>query len=593
MTKKLAVFLITVLILLTAAVSVFAENDNIIEYDFGAADVFQSGISNPNPKTYQEGKETPLAPASCEGFEFKGWFFDAAYKNKAESISAQSNGTVRLYAKWYEKSYSISYVLTTPGVPLSAAEITNTNTSTRSLSEQIILTEPYTSSDKYTFSGWYFDSEYTRKAEIISEYTSSDVTLYALWVNSVFSVRYDLGIAALSTYPVENKNPESYTYNIAVSLTDAYTADPAYSFKGWYTDETFSERKTSIPSGTSGDITLYAAWEKTEFTVTYVLTDNSSLKADTITNTNEEIRTADTDFILSSPVTSDKSFAFAGWYTSSDFNDSSKVTMIKAGVIESITLYAKWENAVYGIDYRFGSIDTSQCKIENTNRTAYKFGDRFSLKDVYANGFIFNGWCTDKELKNKITEITPEMYGDITLYADFTEKTYTITYVTEDKDVTASQVVNSNPVLRTTSERVYFDDLQTVNTSYEFGGWYFDSEFKNEATFIKAYTAENVTLYAKWIKIVSYLPSWGDATLSEQLSAADARLILRYSANLETSFSDVQTRISDINNDGSVTAADARIVLRISAAIESLDDIIKEYKLPDIEIEDGEIVFKD
>ena len=76
------------------------------------------------------------------------------------------------------------------------------------------------------------------------------------------------------------------------------------------------------------------------------------------------------------------------------------------------------------------------------------------------------------------------------------------------------------------------------------------------------------------------------------LSAADARLILRYSAGLETGFSDLQLKVSDINNDDKVNAADARLVLRLAAAIEKEEDLMEKYNLPTIEVVEGEIVFK-
>ncbi len=63
--------------------------------------------------------------------------------------------------------------------------------------------------------------------------------------------------------------------------------------------------------------------------------------------------------------------------------------------------------------------------------------------------------------------------------------------------------------------------------------------------------------------------SKGDVNLSGGVDAADARLILRYSAKLE-SFSQVQIKAGDVTADGNITAADARKVLRASAKLEKL-----------------------
>lgn len=56
----------------------------------------------------------------------------------------------------------------------------------------------------------------------------------------------------------------------------------------------------------------------------------------------------------------------------------------------------------------------------------------------------------------------------------------------------------------------------------------------------------------------------GDVNGDGILTAADARMILRYSARLE-SFTAAQQKLSDLNCDGEITAFDARIALRASA----------------------------
>lgn len=62
----------------------------------------------------------------------------------------------------------------------------------------------------------------------------------------------------------------------------------------------------------------------------------------------------------------------------------------------------------------------------------------------------------------------------------------------------------------------------------------------------------------------------GDVDGNGSVSAADARLALRYAANLETSLSIAQIEAADVNGDGNVTAADARLILRAAANLEAL-----------------------
>ncbi|MBQ8210102.1 MAG: dockerin type I repeat-containing protein [Clostridia bacterium] len=61
--------------------------------------------------------------------------------------------------------------------------------------------------------------------------------------------------------------------------------------------------------------------------------------------------------------------------------------------------------------------------------------------------------------------------------------------------------------------------------------------------------------------------SMGDVNGDGEVTAADARLILRHSARLEILYLE-QYLLADYNDDGRVTAADARLALRKSAGLE-------------------------
>ncbi len=591
MKRNIIVFSVLIAVLAVCSLCVFAADINTVYYDYGIAAERAEHIKNDNPFFYTSGETVNLKEPVCEGFEFVGWYLESDYRTLVTSLDNVSDD-ITLYAKWYELTYGINYVLTSDGIKLTQNEITNTNPMSRYSSERVYLAAPDCAVSYYTFDGWYFDAEFTEKAEYIESYTCGDVTLYAHWVNSEFSLQYIPGDISTSLYTFKNPNPASYKYGEPLRLMPLISDDPAFTFDGWYSDEFFTMPVTDISAGTYGDITLYAKWIRAVYNINYVLTDNNITEPSEITNSNPTSRAAGESVMLSSPESVNKKYKFAGWYTSPERDDNSRITEISASVQGEITVYAKWETAVYKITYNYGVVNPVYVDFENNNPTEYLYGDSFELRPIEIEGFIFNGWRTDENLKNGISGISEDTWGDIKLYADFTEKTYTIEYIVEDKEVIASQVVNTNPTVRTTTQRVGFDEAQTLNTSYSFGGWYYDKEFTQEASVIRPYTAQNITVYAKWIKIVSYLPVWGDVTLSEMLSAADARLALRYSAGL-VSFNDTQKRLGDINNDSSVNAADARLILRLSAGIESEKELVEKYSLPIIELVDGEVAFKE
>ena len=65
----------------------------------------------------------------------------------------------------------------------------------------------------------------------------------------------------------------------------------------------------------------------------------------------------------------------------------------------------------------------------------------------------------------------------------------------------------------------------------------------------------------------------GDINGDDKITASDARLALRFSANLENP-TEQQKKAADVNNDGKVNAIDARMILRVSAGLDKFD--IKE-----------------
>ncbi len=82
---------------------------------------------------------------------------------------------------------------------------------------------------------------------------------------------------------------------------------------------------------------------------------------------------------------------------------------------------------------------------------------------------------------------------------------------------------------------------------------------------------------------------YGDVDFNQQVTAADARLVLRASVQLEQ-FTETQMLLGDVDESGTITAADARMILRYSVGLDDLnpdaseqymslyDDLIKDFK---------------
>ena len=118
------------------------------------------------------------------------------------------------------------------------------------------------------------------------------------------------------------------------------------------------------------------------------------------------------------PNVSKEGYNFIGWYT--EINGGSEVTSNTIGR-EDIRLYARWEAKEYTLTYNNngGSGCTSK-----TGRYDSAWGN---LCTATRSGYTFNGWYTQISGGSEVTSSTI-VKGNITVYARWTPKTYTVTF---------------------------------------------------------------------------------------------------------------------------------------------------------------------
>ncbi|KMQ50343.1 cell surface protein [Chitinispirillum alkaliphilum] len=114
----------------------------------------------------------------------------------------------------------------------------------------------------YVFTGWYSD---TTRWDFESSIVVKNTQLQALWKTESYQIRYN-NLHDGTNHP---QNPSKYT----IETPEIEFLDPSrenMSFKGWYTDSSFSERIFYIEPGSFGNITVYAKWAlaKTEASLT-------------------------------------------------------------------------------------------------------------------------------------------------------------------------------------------------------------------------------------------------------------------------------------------------------------------------------------
>lgn len=117
-------------------------------------------------------------------------------------------------------------------------------------------------------------------------------------------------------------------------------------------------------------------------------------------------------------------------------------------VLETVKVYYKRNN--YTIQYVLngGHNDAG-------NPTGYRYGSTAKLKDATRADDIFEGWYTDAQYTNQITEITPSTYGNLVLYAKFVKQSdissYKVEYYKQNESKTGYDIVTEDTqIIRST-----------------------------------------------------------------------------------------------------------------------------------------------
>lgn len=433
-----------------------------------------------------------------------------------------------------------------------------------------LTTADYTPTrDHFTFNGWFTTENFASGTQITSFNTAvkQSRTYYAKWTEHKFHrVSYDYG--AITGY-VYNPNPDKI-HDDAGNIEIEDVSYAGAKFLGWYSAKVGGTKVTSLSyAGMGKDVTLYAHWELPSKTITYngagtEYTNNKDNPA-----TFQIAPDGDNTVVIYAP--EKRGYIFDGWYLNKDLNTGELgYDKEKGGWLlnesENVTLYAKWILGRWDIEYVM-NIDGYW---NGGNPDQYTFGTAVTLQDPTRNGYTFNGWFTDKELKTKVTQIKADDTGKKTFYAKWTAIQYTIKYDLRDPAI-VNFFNNDNPEKRTVDEEVVFKPLAPTNKLYKFLGWYDNVNFDGKPIEkISSGTDRNITVYAKTFRY-----TWGDVDFDGTVAAADARLVLRCAVGLETFSSDALAwgDVDAHSTKHEISAADARLVLRMAVGLDTPESL--------------------
>ena len=316
-------------------------------------------------------------------------------------------------------------------------------------------------------------------------------------------------------------------YSLAKKVTLSDLVVPGYYFKGWYTSQVGGEKVSKINEGEGEDMTLYAQWEKIEYTITF---DSPDVPMPSITYTVDKGATLTNAEWYG--------YTFVGWST----DDGFLVTSFKPGTTGNITLHANWtsnrnkatsysnygdpiiiedaDNGTFLFVYNIGRIDNVPLSvienIGNTQRLEYEKSVTISnyidsqraeimLQSIMNATTRSSGWTLSEEWNNVFSEGTEtgKIQGKTDERIDSQGNVVGGNYFISNSTSGSSYVSNQCGGSDATSSKVTTDKSFGINASYDAStSMYSDAKL----------TAENKT-EAGVSAGISYGPAKAEASL--------------------------------------------------------------------------------
>ncbi len=293
-----------------------------------------------------------------------------------------------------------------------------------------------------------------------------------------------------------------------------------YRFTGWYTHpEAGAGFQWSFGSTLTGNMTLYAGWEKKFYKVRYDANGGTLIKTE-----KEDLADWWTKRLLPEEPPEKDGYILTGWQTESGLwisgENANDITYGQASgnsAKDDMTLTAQWEPVKgYQLSYATGFTDSRRDKVENMPEDRVKNGLTWNSKGLILRdqeprmaGYNFVGWYTSPIGGTRVTEETT--YGDIyrdqftgaamnqipTLYARFERKRLTIFY----DERGGSKVADRTGVLW--GSRNLLPDTKTKRKNYIFSGWKCNGKKVTKKTSTNSISdgyGDAITLTAFWYK---------------------------------------------------------------------------------------------
>ncbi|ECQ6577403.1 InlB B-repeat-containing protein [Listeria monocytogenes] len=409
------------------------------------------GTTTTQTVDYQEALTEPTEPTK-DGYTFDGWYDAQTGGTKWNfATNKMPANNITLYARYSVKSYTATFDK-------------EGTTTTQTANYDSLLTEPAVpTKDGYTFDGWY-DAETggTKWNFATNKMPAKNVTLYARFTVKSYTATFDKD----GTTTTQTVNYDSLIQEPTAPTKDGYT------FTGWYDAETGGNKwdfaANKMPAK---NVTLYARFSTNAYTATFDTEGTTTTQA------------VDYDSLLTEPTEPTKDgYTFDGWYDAETGGNKWNFATNKMPA-KNMTLYARFSLKAY----------TATFNVEDTTTTQAVDYDALIEEPTAPTkeGHTFDGWYDAETGGNKWDFAANKMPAkDVTLYARFTVKSYTVTL---NGEAVTTQIVDYLGLLQ--------EPTAPIKAGYTFDGWYDAETGGNKWDFAtNKMPANDLALYARFTK---------------------------------------------------------------------------------------------
>ena len=355
-----------------------------------------------------------LKPATKEGYRFLGWYSDAEFTNKVSELTDFKD--YELHAK-FEQEYEVTYELN--GGALASGE----ENPAKVIASELPIDLSIPSKEGYEFDGWYSEADFINKVTQIKNvenlaFYAKFTKLHALTLGDKLesdqtdnnAIRH--GTEVVVTIEVPDNN-EVKTLMVIVGEESVDKASEVVNNKYTFTIE--------------ADTDIQVTFDLVNHLVTFDL--NGGKIGESADNPTAEVKHGSVVPEGSRPANPTKDgYRFDNWYVGEE------VFEFDTPVTEDLTVTARFEKE-HAVTY---VLDGGALAEGVSNPDVIVESEiPITLEEPSKEGYRFDGWYTESEFTNKVTQITS--VENLAFYAKFT-KLYKLIY-----DENTLELVSTNP----------------------------------------------------------------------------------------------------------------------------------------------------